>query len=229
MPVDYYSLTDSQQKKLSEIRKSIKRNENVIDTEKQIKEQAPDTYVVSRARKSVNYHKSLLEKYEREYILKIEEHKRAIAEAEATLLQEQNRESRNIIIAKNNIKKLREELDSLGLPQVEESTLTQPVEVSKPIKQSKDKEPTVSFQEFIASGFDEEEELARSRKARGLIVDVPPPPQEIEETPQEEEQPSYNQSIFVQQSYSDRPPTITNTKKPLKQVPNYPIRSITSI
>lgn len=162
MPVDYYSLTDSQQKKLSEIRKSIKRHECIIETEKEVKEQAPDSYVVSRAKKSVSYHKTLLEKYEREYIIKIEEHKRAIEEAEDTLLQEQKRESRNIIIARNNIKKLQEELESLGLPQIQEITLTQSVEVSKP------KELAISFQEFMASGFDEEAELARSREARGL-------------------------------------------------------------
>jgi hypothetical protein len=207
MPVDYYSLTDSQQKKLSEIRKNIKRHECIIETEKELKEQAPDSYVVSRAKKSVSYHKTLLEKYEREYILKIEEHKRAIAEAEDTLLQEQSRESRNIIIARNNIKKLQEELESLGLPQIKEITLTQTVEVSKP------KEISVSFQEFMASGFDEEAELARSRLARGLPPPThtegmcvrPLPPFEAEESEKivEERQPL---------------PKWTGVKKPVKKV-----------
>jgi len=240
MPVDYYSLTDSQQKKLSEIRKKIKYQEGIITKAIEIANQSP-TYEYNRAVNSVEYHTKQLEEVDITLARRIEKLKeeskrtkemmeRNLVEAQQRLEKEKKKQPKDVIKANHEIKILNQELASLGLPQIEEPALTQPVEVSKPIKQSKDKELAVSFQEFMASGFDEEEELARSRRARGLIVDVPPPPQEIEETPQEE-QPSYNQTRFVQQSYSDRPPTITNTKakKPVKQVPGFPKHSITSI
>jgi len=227
MPVDYLSLTTSQQKKLSEIRRNIKRYDDIINTEKEIKETAPDTYIVDRAKNSLAYNVGMLEKYEAEYQKKIEEHKNNIAAAEETLAKEKNRKSRNTVTAEVMIKRLEKELEELGLPQV--STLTQPVAAPAPAPPSKPVASSapalsVSFKEFMSLG-SEEEELAKSRARRAAAATeettTSDPDSESENfTEQECQEISMKQNRYVEERLQERPPIVTNTKakKPVKQV-----------
>jgi len=215
MPVDYFSLTDKQQKKMSEINKSIKRQQDIIESERQIKEASPDTYIVDRAKKSLAYNVGMLEKYEAEYRIKIEEHKRSIAAAEETLAKEQNRKTRNTIAAEVTIKRLEKELEGLGLSEV--TTLTQPVAAP---------EPPVPFKEFMSLG-SEEEELAKSRARRAAaaaeetsVTTSDPEPEKF--TEQEYEEINMKQNRYVEERQQERLPIITNTKakKPVKGIKN---------
>ena len=219
MPIDYFKLTEAQQKAYSKIRKDIQYQESIIKKEMCIKEAASDTYVISRAKKSLAYNIRMLEQHEEEYKKKIQHYKDAVAEAEETLRIEKARLPRNVTAAKVTIQDLEKELESLMLPQVEESTLTPP-----PIS-SKLPDGFPSREEFMSEGFDEEEAIRRSRARREQhSTEKKQEPVNYDSTSSETEETVPEEQIQKMDRYQPEtqafPPTITNTKtkKPVKQL-----------
>jgi hypothetical protein len=219
MPVDYFNLTEAQQKAYSKIRKDIQYQESIIKKEMSIKEAASDTYVISRAKKSLAHNIRMLEEHEEEYKKKIQRYRDAVAEAEETLRIEQARLPRNVTAARVSIQELEKELESLRLPQVQESTLT-PHVVS-----SKLPEGFPSREEFMSEGFDEEEAIRRSRARREQQApEKKQEPVNYDSSCSESEEALPVEKIQKMDRYQPEsqafPPTITNTKtkKPVKQV-----------
>jgi len=212
-------LTDAQQKAYSKIRKDIQYQESIIKKEISIKEAASDTYVVSRAKKSLAYNIRMLEEHEEEYKKKIQHYKDAVAEAEETLRIEKARLPRNVTAAKVTIQDLERELESLRLPQVEESALTPP-----PVP-SKLPEGFPSREDFMSEGFDEEEAIRRSRARREQNTsEKKQEPVNYDSSSSESERSVPEQAIQKMDRYQPEsqafPPTITNTKtkKQVRQV-----------
>jgi hypothetical protein len=178
MPVDQGKLTVAQQKDFSELMNKIKKQETIIRKQEAITHQSP-TYIVRRAKQSVEYHKKQLEEHERiasERLQRVidetqkqntqgrEDKERYLRDAEDKLESCLSEKHKSVISAEEEIKTLQEQLDRMNLPLLS-------VYAVEEIKQVKFIKPPITPAPKDYWKQQEEEELARSRASRPVDSD----------------------------------------------------------
>lgn len=191
MPVDQGKLTVAQQKDFSELMNKIKKQETIIRKQEAIRHQSP-TYIVRRAKQSVEYHKRQLEEHERiasERLQRVidetqkqntqgrEDKERYLRDAEDKLESCLSEKHKSVISAEEEIKTLQEQLDRMNLPLLSVYV----VEEVEEVKEVKFIKPPITPAPKDYWKQQEEEELARSRASRPVDSDEEIPSKRVQE------------------------------------------------